>query len=1134
LTIDEFRRGVVRVCDGEGSTRGTGFFVSQSGHVLTCDHVVEGAPQLSVTMADGRNVPAKLAPEFSLPELDFAVLSTDVAPDFVVPIEFAGAVGDAVWASGFQMQGQVNDALPTLGKIAGQTGLEYSFGDRVYKLREILRLEDALVEPGISGGCAALQSDIVAIGAVNAKLKDKGGFILPFRSIQDKTCGLYKLLQQNRQSIARCGKYVNWPAIRELCQKSSNQTLANLKTKGRYSTDLFVKRDAVDFVLNRFLLGNSRILAIVGQTGTGKTNCAAYVTETLSADFTTLLLLAYRLSPQVDGLAASVAANLSKADPTIPALASADVKRAIAEGPNRDLIIILDGLNELPGTIKAAAGEWIESTCEWLQANVGARLIVTCRPEYWNSAKKQFAADLLYTEQPAASDDEPQSGLRVGEQAFQLGDFTEEEAEEASRRYGFPMKEGANIFRHPLLYNIARKALAGGRTAMPSADRLFRDYIDAAVNEICIKTEPQVAFIIRTTLESLAGTLRVNKSLWIDRVRFLDAFSADKSIAGALLGEHLLVEGEGGVRFAFDETAYYLVSQAASKELEIKTAEEIDWADFQKEDPIGADSMSFFIASLEARGKRGAVAKILNGLASQSHAGNDLEPYFLHTLFLRLLQWLRAPSAYFPAMLAFTESCISQSHGLGRHSLTELIDLSGISAAQQMQLLAIMVRRENDHRNRWKDWENLSESEFWNEGTYRLSITTFRLAVKKVLERDPDTAIAALLEWLKDTTRLESYSHSEATVNDLACGILYHSASHWLDPIVDGLAGNQEVDNAGQLLFRIVRKHPLPMMDVCERWAKSGEFDPILLARVVGLLMSMGPQPELVARLVTIVDTTLQQSVSPDIEAAIAESLAADPSTAPRALDMAEKLMQKNYPVNPWLLSRLIPLDPDRVIVLLDSIIVHSRDLLDRRDSAVTALEELAKLPGRALPLLSMVEGYLATYPELSYHLSMAIEKLFYSTKPGTREGNAVDAWVRTNYLKFARNARKPVIFGVLDRAEKTPHGMPLLRTVIAAETQEGHLTYFLQELPNSRLPMEARLELLTAVAQRIDEKDPRNQSMLSAMIYCKDDAFSRFLAEAVAKDPTRWLPSVVEYSNRVNAGEEPYGAAYEISMREQ
>lgn len=1124
MKIDDFRRGIVRICDEEDATRGTGFFVSQVGHVLTCDHVVQVAQQLSVTMADGRNVPATLVPELSLPELDFAVLNTNVAPDFVVPVESTGATGDPVWTSGFQMQGSVSDALPTLGRIAGQTGLQYAFGERTYKLPEVLRLEDALVKTGLSGALAVLERDLVAIGLVSAELNNRGGFILPFHAIKDQTCGLYKLLQQNRQTVSRYGKYLNWSAIRELCQKSSDQVVAYLKTSGRYSPSLFVKRDAVNSVLKRFLLGRAHILPIVGQTGTGKTNYAAYVTETLKEDVPTVLLLAYRLSPQPDGLAETLAAHLIKASPDMPTFSFSDLTGAISRNPDADLILILDGLNELPGTIKGAR-EWLESTCDWLGANKGVRLIVTCRPEYWNSAKNLFASDLLFTDPPAASRDDRPQAPQSGE--FQLPEFTEAEAEEASRLYGLSIKEGVNIFRHPLFYNIARKALAGG-TMVPSIDRLFHDYIEALVNEICSDTAPSRGFTIRSTLDRMATTLRANKSLWIDRTQLLNA-SADPSIPGVLLGEHLLVEGEGGVRFAFDEIAHYLVSHVASREFEKATTQDIDWIHFRQEDPIGADSMSFFLASLEARGKTDSVAKILNALAVQSHPDDHWQAHDQHTLFLRLLQWLRAPSAYFPAMLTFVDSCTTRKHRVGLHSLSELIELSGMDTSQRMQLLLIVAKKQYDRYHRWKDWEHRSESGFWNEHTYGAGITQFRLALKHVLDQDPDNTIALLLEWIKDESPLQcDHPPAEATVSDVACSILYHSADHRLEPIVDRLARIHEFKNAGYLLSTLVRKYPVEMLDVCERWARSGEFSPAFVATTVGTLMWMRPDAALTARLTTILDRILQQEDSPELTAAVAESLSLHPSTASRALELADELTQKNFPVDPWLLKRLLLLDPDRVCRLLDSIIVHST-ALDRREWAVSAFEELAQLPGRALKLLSVVESYLARYPELSHRLACAVQKLLYFTKLGTPEGDAVDAWVQANYSRFSSNVT--ILYGVIARAEKDPSGTALLRTIIAG-TPEDSLETFLSLLPKSSLPMETRLELLIPVSQRIDEKYPFYESMLSAVTYSMDDAYGSFLAETVAKDPTRWPPHLVEYSNRVRAGARPFDAAHEISMR--
>src|ERR1022692_1110299 len=58
--ISLFRRCVVRIDDGEGGFRGTGFFVAP-GRVVTCAHVVHGAAALRVRWRDEDGAPAVVA-----------------------------------------------------------------------------------------------------------------------------------------------------------------------------------------------------------------------------------------------------------------------------------------------------------------------------------------------------------------------------------------------------------------------------------------------------------------------------------------------------------------------------------------------------------------------------------------------------------------------------------------------------------------------------------------------------------------------------------------------------------------------------------------------------------------------------------------------------------------------------------------------------------------------------------------------------------------------------------------------------------------------------------------------------------------------------------------------------------------
>jgi len=82
-------------------------------------------------------------------------------------------------------------------------------------------------------------------------------------------------------------------------------------------------------------------------------------------------------------------------------------------------------------------------------------------------------------------------------------------------------------------------------------------------------------------------------------------------------------------------------------------------------------------------------------------------------------------------------------------------------------------------------------------------------------------------------------------------------------------------------------------------------------------------------------------------------------------------------------------------------------------------------------------------------------------------------------------------------------------------------------------LPMSTRLNLLKPVVQEFDEINPRYQGLLFAITISGDEKFGRFFAEQVALDPTRWSSTVVEYSTRVLAGEDPLDAADQITTRE-
>ncbi|NHZ44769.1 Do family serine endopeptidase [Massilia aquatica] len=84
----------------EQASLGSGVIVSPDGYILTNNHVIEGADQIQVVLADGRKAPARLVG--SDPETDLAVIRIAVPklPAIVLGNDDAVRVGDVVLAIG--------------------------------------------------------------------------------------------------------------------------------------------------------------------------------------------------------------------------------------------------------------------------------------------------------------------------------------------------------------------------------------------------------------------------------------------------------------------------------------------------------------------------------------------------------------------------------------------------------------------------------------------------------------------------------------------------------------------------------------------------------------------------------------------------------------------------------------------------------------------------------------------------------------------------------------------------------------------------------------------------------------------------------------------------------------------------
>ena len=158
----------VREDGGQGEARGSGFIINPNGTVITNNHVVQGGEQVSITLSDGTELPAKVIGRD--PRSDLAVLKVDAGhklPSLVLgnsadvrPGEWVVAIGNPFGLGGTVTAGIVSALGRDIGAGPYDTFLQI----------------DAPINRGNSGGPLFTQDGKV-VGVNSAILSPSGGSV---------------------------------------------------------------------------------------------------------------------------------------------------------------------------------------------------------------------------------------------------------------------------------------------------------------------------------------------------------------------------------------------------------------------------------------------------------------------------------------------------------------------------------------------------------------------------------------------------------------------------------------------------------------------------------------------------------------------------------------------------------------------------------------------------------------------------------------------------------------------------------------------------------------------------------------------------------------------------------------------
>ena len=175
----------IDVASQRGPAGGSGFVLDQGGHIVTNQHVVEGADGISIKFASGARAEAELIGED--PSTDLAVLQVDAPESTLKPLALGDSdavdVGEPVIAIGNPLN--VGTSVTT-GIVSG-VGRPIKAPNN-YTISGALQT-DAAINPGNSGG-PLLDSRGAVIGVNSQILSDTGsfqgvGFAIPSNTVKN-------------------------------------------------------------------------------------------------------------------------------------------------------------------------------------------------------------------------------------------------------------------------------------------------------------------------------------------------------------------------------------------------------------------------------------------------------------------------------------------------------------------------------------------------------------------------------------------------------------------------------------------------------------------------------------------------------------------------------------------------------------------------------------------------------------------------------------------------------------------------------------------------------------------------------------------------------------------------------------
>ncbi len=828
------RKSIIGILNSSNDVIGTGFFVTSGGHALTCFHVIETLEKISVKDFDNNVYEAELDKEKSIPDCDLAVLKVSPAHADHLMLTSSFAIGDEVWSSGYHFYGKnIKAPLPVLGKIDGTTSILFG-NNKEYSLNNVLKIGDAKIEEGISGGPVILLKENRVIGLTNAKFGVGGGFSLPLKEAATHSQSFSAFIQSIIDADAKEKQEHEQLLKEELVRLQVRNSLNRLIDTEQYLPGYIEKRENVMDELESFIEDTHKIFVLVGNSGVGKTSLLAYIADQQPKEYLTVFLSAYQFSVSVDGLEGELKKEFAYLlDQQKEARVSIDALMEIFSDPEKPVTIIIDGFNEIPNSAGANLRNWIDKTTAWIK-NRSVKVILSTRPEIWGNFEGNFPKGLIY---PGKREEENKSadGKKKDSENRQivLNDFTDEELSRARELYKIPTSILSNrSLRHPLLLRVIWSLHESNNLSKGAGNYvLFLKFIQNKCTSIAANSaNPTYSKdAVYSALLMVGKKMRETKSSALALTEYFLLFQ--NTLGDNLINEAVLTRSDTEVRFVFDQVGEFL----ASETMELDSSK-TNWTKLWKNiDYYDRTILPWAIAKLEY--KNTEISNLLLGLINIIEESKSTS---LLAVLNNIILTCERPYDYLPMIEdLYTQLSEATRRSAVEFELSILINNLHIEFTDKLELIRICLQYEHYYEWEQKHWVNLSYDSFIRTNFSQFVGVTGLL--KSEILANPATCFKAIVPWLNDKTPLSSDQDlsSVAHINDIACAIFFHFRNLDLNLVCSLLVDEADkgVDTAWSCLRSIAEKDPDQILPFIKDWNNKG-VHPFVVARLSNLFLT--------------------------------------------------------------------------------------------------------------------------------------------------------------------------------------------------------------------------------------------------------------------------------------------------------